>query len=67
MFTAVSLFEKRGIRVAGVILQVVVPFFRHVKSCFLSIYRVVFDSRVSARRDMYKVVDTVIASEGVDA
>ena len=66
VFTAVSLLEKRNIRVAGLILQVSIPIPTHIKSCFLSTYRVVFDCRVSSRKDMYKVADTVLLGDRIE-
>ena len=34
----------------------------HTQSCFLSIYRVVFDCRRTSKRDMYRVIDMVRSS-----
>lgn len=45
--------------VAGVVLQVLPSPSPHLQSCFMSIYRLVFDLRFSAKRDLYETVDIV--------
>lgn len=58
-YLAVYASKTRSRGVAGVVLQVLPSSSPHLQSCFMSIYRLVFDLRFSAKRDLYETVDIV--------
>lgn len=61
-YLAVYASKTRSRGVAGVVLQVLPSPSPHLQSCFMSIYRLVFDLRFSAKRDLYETVDIVFLS-----
>ncbi|OAO12971.1 serine protease family S09X [Blastocystis sp. ATCC 50177/Nand II] len=58
-YLAVYASKTRSRGVAGVVLQVLPSPSPHLQSCFMSIYRLVFDLRFSAKRDLYETVDII--------